>query len=82
MVVLFTDLRDFTPYSEKCTPQKLLEILNEHLPMVANQVHGYHGVLDKFIGDATMAVFGLDVADHNPCDNALKTGLAMRGWRL
>jgi adenylate cyclase len=39
VAILFTDLRDFTPYSEKCTPQELLVILNEYFTMVVGNVH-------------------------------------------
>lgn len=78
VAVLFTDLRDFAPCLEKCTLQELLEILNECFPLVVNQVHGYHGVLGKFIGDEAMAVFGLDATDHNLYDNVLERGLAIR----
>ena len=60
VAILFTDLRDFTPLSEKCTPQEVVAILNEYFTLVVNAVHTHHGVLDKFIGDAAMAVFGLD----------------------
>jgi hypothetical protein len=55
MAILFTDLRDFTPYSEKCTPQELLAILNEYFTMVVHHVHTHNGIVDKFIGDAVMA---------------------------
>ena len=78
VAVLFTDLRGFTPYSEKCSPQDLLGILNEYFTMVVAQVHGHEGVLDKFIGDAAMAVFGLEADSGNACDNALETSLAIR----
>ncbi len=78
VAVLFTDLRGFTPYAEKVEPQELLGILNEYFTMVVAQVHGHQGVLDKFIGDAAMAVFGLDEDCGNACDNALETSLQIR----
>jgi len=76
VAILFTDLRDFTPYSESCGPQELLAILNEYFTMVVGQVHSRKGVVDKFIGDAAMAVFGLDRC-VNPCENALQTALGI-----
>ena len=61
--VLFTDLRDFTPLSESRAPRQVVEILNAYFTMVVDAVHRHNGVLDKFIGDAAMAVFGLDGCD-------------------
>lgn len=77
VAVLFTDLRDFTPYAERCTPQELLAILNQYFTMVVGCVHSHNGVLDKFIGDAAMAVYGLDRC-QNPCEAALQTALGIR----
>ena len=77
VAVLFADLRDFTPYSESCTPSELLAILNEYFTMVVGHVHSRSGILDKFIGDAAMAVYGLDRCE-NPCENALQTALGIR----
>lgn len=77
VAILFTDLRDFTPYSERCTPQELVAILNEYFTMVVDEVHGRNGIVDKFIGDAAMAVYGLDRCP-NPCEAALQTALAIR----
>lgn len=74
VAILFTDLRDFTPLSEKCTPQEVVAILNEYFTMVVKAVHSHHGVLDKFIGDAAMAVFGLD-EDPKAHENALFTAI-------
>jgi len=73
VAILFTDLRDFTPLSEKCTPQKVVEILNAYFTLVVSAVHKYHGVLDKFIGDAAMAVYGLDGSDAH--EDAVRSAL-------
>ena len=77
VAVLFTDLRDFTPYAERCTPQELLAILNQYFTMVVGCVHGHNGVLDKFIGDAAMAVYGLDRCP-NPSEAAIQTAIEIR----
>ena len=73
VAILFTDLRDFTPLSERCTPQEVVEILNAYFTLVVGAVHKYHGVLDKFIGDAAMAVYGLDGSDAH--EDAVRSGL-------
>lgn len=57
IAVLFVDIRGFTPLSEKLKPSEVVEILNEYLNLTTNAVFKNSGTLDKFIGDATMAVF-------------------------
>jgi len=77
VAVLFTDLRDFTPLSEKSSPREVVQILNEYFTLVVETVHRHHGVLDKFIGDAAMAIFGLGGGGH-PCDDALASAVDIR----
>ena len=64
--VLFVDIRGFTPMSEKAEPEEVVEILNLYLNLTAQSIFKFDGTLDKFIGDATMAIFNapLDVPDH------------------
>lgn len=57
IVVLFVDIRGFTTISESLAPEQVVEILNEYLSLVADAVAHWDGTLDKFIGDAAMAVF-------------------------
>ncbi|MBF0371152.1 MAG: adenylate/guanylate cyclase domain-containing protein [Magnetococcales bacterium] len=60
--VLFTDLVAFTPISEGMDPELLMDWLNEYMDVMANAVTHHGGVVDKFIGDAIMAVFGVPIA--------------------
>ena len=66
IAVLFVDIRGFTPLSESLPPEKVVEILNRYLNLTTNAVFKNSGTLDKFIGDATMAVFNapFDLEDY------------------
>lgn len=66
IAVLFVDIRGFTPLSESLPPEKVVEILNKYLNLTTNAVFKNNGTLDKFIGDATMAVFNapFDLPDY------------------
>lgn len=76
--VLFVDIRGFTPMSEKAEPEEIVDILNEYLDLCAQSIFKYNGTLDKFIGDATMAIFNapLELPDH--ALKAVQTALAMK----
>ncbi|HUH65788.1 MAG TPA: adenylate/guanylate cyclase domain-containing protein, partial [Syntrophales bacterium] len=77
LTVLFSDIRGFTTISESLTPEDLVRLLNEYLTAMTNQVFKYDGLLDKYMGDAIMAVYGapLDQPDH--ALRACRTALGM-----
>ena len=78
VAVLFSDLRNFTPLSERLAPRELVCFLNEYFTEMVAEIHARDGVVDKFIGDAIMAVYGLD-GHEDPCGRAVATALAMQG---
>ena len=63
---LFTDVRGFTSLSERLQPEEVTEIMNKALTIQANAVKEYDGMVDKYIGDAMMAIFNapIDVPEH------------------
>ena len=66
IAVLFVDIRGFTPMSEGLSPEEVVEILNEYLSLTTKAIFKNKGTLDKFIGDATMAIFNapFDLDDY------------------
>jgi adenylate cyclase len=79
--ILFSDIRGFTSLSEKLSPENLVQVLNEYLNPMTRIVLEEKGTLDKYIGDAVMALFNapLDVAGHaaHACRSALKMMLQL-----
>lgn len=93
MTVFFSDIRSFTDFSEKMDPQELSLLLNKYLTPMSETIFGTQGTIDKFMGDAIMALFGapINYPDHpqKACKAALKclshlgklnADFAKRGW--
>ncbi len=76
--VFFSDIRSFTSISEKMTPAEVVAFLNEYMTLMVEIVHKHGGVVDKFIGDAIMAVWGAPVSKPNDVENAVNAALEMR----
>lgn len=64
--VLFTDIKGFSTIAERMEPAMLMTWLNEYMNAMANIVFEHDGVVDKFMGDAIMAVFGVPIPRNNP----------------
>ena len=75
---LFTDVRGFTSLSERLEPEEVTEIMNKALTIQANAVKKYGGMVDKYIGDAMMAIFNapIDVDMHE--DRAILTAIEIK----
>ena len=78
VTVLFADLRGFTPLAERLPPRELVTLLNRYLDRMSRAIEAEGGVIDKFIGDEIMALFGAPVAAADSADRALRAALAMR----
>lgn len=76
LTVLFTDIRGFTSYSEELDPQEIVTMLNDYLSRMSEVILRFKGTIDKFIGDAIMAIFGAPIfqKDHpvRACSVALE----------
>ncbi|MFC2088634.1 CHASE2 domain-containing protein, partial [Calditrichota bacterium] len=76
--VFFSDVAGFTTISEKLTPEALVRLLNQYLTEMTNIVFKYDGMLDKYEGDAIMAVFGAPIAHGNHAYKCCAAALEMQ----
>jgi adenylate cyclase len=78
VTVFFSDIRDFTAFSEGHTPEEVVEMLNEYFEIMVGIVTRSGGVVDKFIGDAIMAVWGAPRSSETDAESAMGACLEMR----
>ena len=78
VTVLFADLRGFTTLSENLPPREVVALLNRYLDLMSEAIEAEGGVIDKFIGDEVMALFGAPVEGTNSALRAIKAALGMR----
>ncbi len=76
--VLFSDIRDFTTISEQLGPRDTVAMLNEYFSQMVEAINAEQGILDKFIGDAVMALFGVPFPAADDADRAVRAALAMQ----
>lgn len=77
VTVLFSDLRGFTTLSEGLTPPEVVTRLNRYFTAMVEVIHRNGGMVDKFIGDAVMAVFGAPLPSPRHPEQAVRAGLEM-----
>ncbi len=78
VTILFSDLRSFTSISERMDPQTLVGLLNEYFTEMVEAVLAEDGVVDKYIGDAIMVVFGAPEPETNDALRAVRSAVGMR----
>ena len=76
--ILFSDIRGFTTMSEQMKPQEVLEMLNEYMTRMVQIIRTHGGIVDKYVGDAIMAVWGVPIGHAHDTFNAVRACLAMR----
>jgi len=78
VAVLFVDICSFTKSSEKMSPEAVVALLNEFFDVAVQIIYRHNGVVDKFIGDAVMAVFGLSAPLYQVSVDAVSTALDLQ----
>lgn len=77
IAVLFVDIRGFTPMSESLDPPTVVEIINKYLTLTTECIMRYHGTLDKFVGDCTMAFWNAPLPQEDYVYLACKAAMDM-----
>jgi adenylate cyclase len=79
VTVYFSDIADFSTFAEKIPPTELVAAMNEYLSAITDVIEAHGGFVDKYIGDAIVAVFGAPVDDPNHATNAVHAALRCAG---
>ena len=82
MTVLFADLVGFTARAEELDPEDVEAILRPYHERLRSELERFGGTVEKFIGDAVMALFGAPVAHEDDPERAVRAALAIRDWAL
>lgn len=76
--IFFSDIRSFTAISEQLEPEEVVEFLNDYMTIMVRIIGEHQGIVDKFIGDAIMAVWGVPESKGNDALNAVNATIEMR----
>ncbi len=82
VTVLFADLVGFTSRAEQMDPEEVRSLLRPYHARLRDELERFGGTVEKFIGDAVMAVFGAPVAHEDDAERAVRAALAIRDWIL
>jgi adenylate cyclase len=76
--IFFSDVRGFTAMSETMEPEQVVEMLNEYMTRMVSIIRAHNGIVDKYVGDAIMAIWGVPLTGEDDAGNAVKACIAMR----
>ena len=79
--LFFSDIAGFSGFSEKMAPTEVVSLMNEYLSAMTDIIQEHGGFVDKYIGDAIVAVFGAPVDDVDHAANAVNAALHCRAGR-
>jgi class 3 adenylate cyclase len=86
VTMLFSDIRDFTALTADLSPQKTIQLLNACMTKISRVIEGEGGVIDKYVGDEVMAIFGAPTSHPDQALRAVSTGMLMvetlKKWNL
>src|SRR2546430_10002005 len=82
VTVLFADLVGFTSRAEQLDPEDVRALLSPYYARLRAELERFGGTVEKFIGDAVMALFGAPVAHEDDAERAVRAALAIRDWVL
>jgi adenylate cyclase len=78
VTILFVDIVNFTPLSERLSPREVSQVLNQFFREMNDIIFAYRGTLDKYMGDSIMAIFGAPIEREDDADRAIHAALDMR----
>ena len=78
VTILMSDLRGFTPLSEQHSPERVVETLNRYLGSMIDIINKHNGMIDAFIGDAILVVFGVPLSKENDAERAVACAVEMQ----
>ncbi|MGI5862476.1 MAG: adenylate/guanylate cyclase domain-containing protein [Myxococcales bacterium] len=78
VTIMFADISGFTPLTERLPPERVVDLLNEYYARMTRVIFSFDGTVDKFIGDAVMAIFGAPYSRPDDASRAVRCALACR----